>query len=52
MPKSADYSKSFIYKIVCNDITIPNTYTGSSITTCTVPGPYNGSILQTSNIGC
>jgi hypothetical protein len=28
------------------------TYTGSSITTCTVPGPYNASIQQTSNIGC
>lgn len=28
------------------------TYTGSSITTCTVPGPYNGSIQQTLNIGC
>ena len=28
------------------------TYTGSSITTCTVPGPYNGSIQRTSNIGC
>jgi hypothetical protein len=28
------------------------TYTGASITTCTVPGPYNGSILQTLNIGC
>jgi len=30
MPKTADYSKGFIYKFVCNDITIPNTYTGSS----------------------
>ena len=30
MPKSANYSKSFIYKIVCNDITIPNIYVGSS----------------------
>lgn len=28
------------------------TYTGSSITTCSAPGPYNGSIQQTSNIGC
>lgn len=28
------------------------TYTGSSLTTCTVPGPYDGSIQQTSNIGC
>jgi len=28
------------------------TYTGSSITTCVVPGPYNGSIQQTLNIGC
>ena len=25
-----DYSKAFIYKIVCNDITIPNLYIGSS----------------------
>jgi len=31
MPKTSDYSKGFIYKIVCNDITIPNTYTGSSV---------------------
>ena len=30
MPKSADYSKGFIYKFVCNDITIQNTYVGSS----------------------
>jgi len=30
MPKTADYSKGFIYKFVCNDITIPNTYVGSS----------------------
>jgi len=30
MPKPADYSKGFIYKIVCNDITIPNLYVGSS----------------------
>ena len=30
MPKTADYSKGFIYKIVCNDITIPNLYVGSS----------------------
>ena len=30
MPKSADYSKGFIYKFVCNDITIPNIYVGSS----------------------
>jgi hypothetical protein len=28
------------------------TYTGASLTTCTVPGPYNASIQQTSNIGC
>jgi hypothetical protein len=28
------------------------TYTGSSITTCTVPVPYNASIQQTLNIGC
>lgn len=28
------------------------TYTGSSITTCVVPGPYNASIQQTLNIGC
>jgi len=28
------------------------TYTGSSITTCTVPAPYNSSIQQTLNIGC
>jgi len=28
------------------------TYTGASITTCTVPGPYNASIQQTLNIGC
>jgi hypothetical protein len=28
------------------------TYTGSSITTCTPPVPYNGSIQQTLNIGC
>jgi hypothetical protein len=28
------------------------TYTGSSITTCTVPGPYNGSIQATLNVGC
>jgi len=28
------------------------TYSGSSITTCVVPGPYNGSIQQTLNIGC
>lgn len=28
------------------------TYTGASITTCTVPGPYNASIQQTANIGC
>ena len=28
------------------------TYTGASITTCTVPGPYNGSIQITNNIGC
>ena len=30
MPKYANYSKGFIYKIVCNDITIQNTYGGSS----------------------
>jgi len=30
MPKTADYSKGFIYKFVCNDITIPNIYVGSS----------------------
>ena len=30
MPKTTDYSKGFIYKIVCNDITIPNLYVGSS----------------------
>ncbi len=28
------------------------TYTGASITTCVVPGPYNASIQQTLNIGC
>lgn len=28
------------------------TYTGSSITTCIVPGTYNASIQQTLNIGC
>ena len=28
------------------------TYTGSTITTCSVPGPYNASIQRTSNIGC
>ena len=28
------------------------TYTGSSITTCSAPGPYNASIQQTLNIGC
>lgn len=28
------------------------TYTGSSITTCSVPGPYNASIQVTLNIGC
>jgi hypothetical protein len=28
------------------------TYTGSSITTCTVPGPYNSFIIQTLDIGC
>ncbi len=28
------------------------TYSGSSLTTCVVPGPYNGSIQQTANIGC
>lgn len=28
------------------------TYTGASITTCVVPGPYNGSIQATVNIGC
>ena len=30
MPKTADYSKGFIYKIVCKDITISNIYVGSS----------------------
>ena len=30
MPKSANYSKGLIYKFVCNDITIPNIYVGSS----------------------
>jgi len=28
------------------------TYTGASITTCSVPGPYNASIQVTLNIGC
>jgi Flp pilus assembly protein TadG len=28
------------------------TYTGASITSCIAPGTYNGSILQTLNIGC
>jgi hypothetical protein len=28
------------------------TYTGSSLTTCSAPGPYNASIQQTLNIGC
>lgn len=28
------------------------TYTGSSLTTCFVPTPYNASIQQTLNIGC
>jgi hypothetical protein len=28
------------------------TYTGSSLTTCAVPVPYNASIQQTLNIGC
>lgn len=28
------------------------TYTGSSTVSCTVPGPYNGSIQRTTNIGC
>ena len=30
MPKSANYSKGFIYKFVCNDVSIPNIYVGSS----------------------
>ena len=30
MPKASDYSKGFIYKIVCNDINVLSTYTGSS----------------------
>ena len=30
MPKTADYSKGFIYKFVCNDVSIPNLYVGSS----------------------
>ena len=30
MPKYADYSKGFIYKFVCNDVSIPNIYVGSS----------------------
>lgn len=28
------------------------TYSGASITTCTVPVPYNSSIIQTLDIGC
>lgn len=28
------------------------TYTGSSITTCVVPSPYNALIQSTSNVGC
>lgn len=28
------------------------TYSGSSITTCIVPGPYNSSIIQTLDTGC
>jgi hypothetical protein len=28
------------------------TYSGASITTCTVPVPYNSSIVQTLDIGC
>ena len=32
MPRnSTDYSKGFVYKFVCNDITVLNTYTGSSV---------------------
>ena len=31
MPKASDYSKGFIYKIVCNDINVLSTYTGSSV---------------------
>jgi len=30
MPKNSDYSKSFIYKIVCNDINITEIYVGAS----------------------
>ena len=30
MPKTSDYSKSFIYKFVCNDITITEIYVGAS----------------------
>lgn len=28
------------------------TYSGASITTCTVPVPYNSSIIQTLDVGC
>lgn len=38
--------------VLPGDTPIYYTYSGSSITTCSAPGPYNASIQQTLNIGC
>ena len=38
--------------VLPGDTPIYYTYSGSSITTCSGPGPYNASIQQTLNIGC
>jgi len=31
MPKASDYNNGIIYKFVCNDVDVPNTYVGSTV---------------------